>query len=273
MRARYYHPGLRRFLNADPIQFEGGMNWYGYAGGNPVMGMDPSGLVAMPTYGGWKKSDGSINWAVYIAYALAEVPDYLAQNGWSSFKRNISDPRFIMENAGGGFGIAGALNRGMRTTATSTSRISVAVGEDMSSAAGVAVWRQIPAESSRFSLAQQGVSVPRGVQKAGSLDMRAMGHDFGTTTGSGLTSWTADLRFAQMRQMQSGGLILQGVAPQGSFWMNAAGVAIGNAEAQVLIPGLFRGVVVGGGQNVLGGLGTLGGMSMLGNAIGGGCRR
>jgi RHS repeat-associated protein len=46
MRARYYHPGLRRFLNADPIQFEGGMNWYGYAGGNPVMGMDPLGLEA-----------------------------------------------------------------------------------------------------------------------------------------------------------------------------------------------------------------------------------
>jgi RHS repeat-associated protein len=46
MRARYYHPGLRRFLNADPIQFEGGMNWYGYAIGDPVMNSDPSWLVA-----------------------------------------------------------------------------------------------------------------------------------------------------------------------------------------------------------------------------------
>jgi RHS repeat-associated protein len=43
MRARYYHPGLRRFLNADPIQFEGGMNWYGYVEGNPIIGIDPSG--------------------------------------------------------------------------------------------------------------------------------------------------------------------------------------------------------------------------------------
>jgi RHS repeat-associated protein len=43
MRARYYHPGLKRFLNADPIQFEGGMNWYGYAIGDPVMRVDPNG--------------------------------------------------------------------------------------------------------------------------------------------------------------------------------------------------------------------------------------
>ena len=43
MRARYYHPGIRRFINADPIGFDGGMNWYAYAGGNPVMYVDPEG--------------------------------------------------------------------------------------------------------------------------------------------------------------------------------------------------------------------------------------
>lgn len=45
MRARYYHPGLRRFVNPDPIGFAGGMNWYGYAAGSPVMMVDPSGLA------------------------------------------------------------------------------------------------------------------------------------------------------------------------------------------------------------------------------------
>jgi RHS repeat-associated protein len=45
MRARYYHPGLRRFVNPDPIGFEGGSNWYGYAGGNPLMANDPTGLA------------------------------------------------------------------------------------------------------------------------------------------------------------------------------------------------------------------------------------
>lgn len=45
MRARYFHPGLRRFVNPDPIGFEGGNNWYAYAGGNPLMANDPSGLA------------------------------------------------------------------------------------------------------------------------------------------------------------------------------------------------------------------------------------
>jgi RHS repeat-associated protein len=45
MRARYYHPGLRCFLNSDPIGFEDDSNWYDYAGGNPLMANDPSGLA------------------------------------------------------------------------------------------------------------------------------------------------------------------------------------------------------------------------------------
>ena len=45
MRARYYSPELRRFINADPIGFAGGMNWYAYANGNPIMYVDPSGHV------------------------------------------------------------------------------------------------------------------------------------------------------------------------------------------------------------------------------------
>ena len=33
------------FINADPIGFAGGMNWYAYAGNNPIMYVDPSGHV------------------------------------------------------------------------------------------------------------------------------------------------------------------------------------------------------------------------------------
>lgn len=44
MRARFYSPYLRRFINEDPIGFEGGLNWFGYVGGDPLMGMDPTGL-------------------------------------------------------------------------------------------------------------------------------------------------------------------------------------------------------------------------------------
>lgn len=44
MRARYFNPYLMRFVNADPIGFDGGMNWYAYAGGNPISNIDPVGL-------------------------------------------------------------------------------------------------------------------------------------------------------------------------------------------------------------------------------------
>ncbi len=46
MRARFYHPRLMRFLNADPIRFEGGMNWYAAFGNNPLSFIDPTGFGA-----------------------------------------------------------------------------------------------------------------------------------------------------------------------------------------------------------------------------------
>jgi len=40
--ARFYWPELGRFIQQDPVG--NGMNWYGYAGGNPVVWIDPTGL-------------------------------------------------------------------------------------------------------------------------------------------------------------------------------------------------------------------------------------
>ena len=41
MRARYYNPLTMRFLNSDPAM--DGLNWYAYAGGNPINFADPEG--------------------------------------------------------------------------------------------------------------------------------------------------------------------------------------------------------------------------------------
>jgi RHS repeat-associated protein len=43
-RARYYEPMDGRFVSKDPIGFRGGINYYAYARGNPILYRDPKGL-------------------------------------------------------------------------------------------------------------------------------------------------------------------------------------------------------------------------------------
>ena len=48
-RARYYHPGLQRFVNEDPIGFLGGdVNLYVYVQNEPINHLDPWGLISIP---------------------------------------------------------------------------------------------------------------------------------------------------------------------------------------------------------------------------------
>lgn len=44
-RARYYDSQAGRFLNEDPIGFMGGKDFYTYVRNNPVLRIDPSGLI------------------------------------------------------------------------------------------------------------------------------------------------------------------------------------------------------------------------------------
>ena len=43
-RMRYYDPGIGRFITADPIRFQGGINFYTYVKNNPINCIDPDGL-------------------------------------------------------------------------------------------------------------------------------------------------------------------------------------------------------------------------------------
>jgi len=50
-RARFYDPEIGRFLNPDPIRFDGGINFYAYANNNPVTLTDLTGEVALNLLG------------------------------------------------------------------------------------------------------------------------------------------------------------------------------------------------------------------------------
>ncbi len=51
-RARYYDPGLGRFLSEDRLGFRGGKNFYRYVGNNPIRRKDPLGLWQVTIGGG-----------------------------------------------------------------------------------------------------------------------------------------------------------------------------------------------------------------------------
>lgn len=130
----------------------------------------------------------------------------------------------------GGFGLCGI-------AANSGTRAAVTIGEDLSSAAGIRVWRNVPSGHGALADAQAGIVRPYGSTINEALDVRALGHDIGSTQGSGLTSWTADQAWALSRQNRLGGVVLETTAPNGSVWFNQAAKG---AESQVLIPGTIR---------------------------------
>jgi len=47
MRARYYNPVTQSFISSDPSGFDGGLNWYLYANGNPIKFIDPNGKTSV----------------------------------------------------------------------------------------------------------------------------------------------------------------------------------------------------------------------------------
>lgn len=74
-RARYYAPGVGRFVSEDPIGFAGGFNFYTYVDNNPIDSVDPQGLLSC----GWRKVCKTIGKAIvcgWIWYCTGSPPEF-----------------------------------------------------------------------------------------------------------------------------------------------------------------------------------------------------
>jgi RHS repeat-associated protein len=60
-RARYYNPGLQRFVSEDPIRFRGGLNFYPYVFNSPPNGTDPFGRATVNLGGSLGLNFGSLH--------------------------------------------------------------------------------------------------------------------------------------------------------------------------------------------------------------------
>ena len=77
-RNRQYDPSTGRFTQEDPIGLAGGMNLYGFAGGDPVNYSDPTGLIPVPLIiaAAWALYEvGSAAYDSYQAYKTLRDPN------------------------------------------------------------------------------------------------------------------------------------------------------------------------------------------------------
>jgi|GEM_PF-5632550 len=93
-RARYYHPALGRFMQADPLGYIGGLNLYAYCGNNATNLRDPAGLYA------WNSSFGfGNNLAANVLEAVGDLGALCGSDLATAYSEGIGDGCAILADA------------------------------------------------------------------------------------------------------------------------------------------------------------------------------
>ncbi len=102
-KARIYSPTLGRFMQADPIGYGDGMNWYNYVSSDPVNGRDPTGLLQVieRCYGGGSYTQ--IVDGVDTSFVTGRVCEYSSGGGGGTLDlgRDFIGGRGIVSDGGG----------------------------------------------------------------------------------------------------------------------------------------------------------------------------
>ena len=96
---RFYDPSTGRYISADPIGLNGGMNLYAYVGGDPVNWVDPMGLIYMDrthdyTKGEKHKSDPNAITILVIDRGWGDIVKGV-NAGWCSYIRGNWNGGFV----------------------------------------------------------------------------------------------------------------------------------------------------------------------------------
>jgi RHS repeat-associated protein len=78
---RYYNPATGRYITSDPIGLGGGLNTYGYVGGNPLNKVDPKGLCGIGQVTKWDWRRGFYCELVSDPYPNCSYDDYNCRAG------------------------------------------------------------------------------------------------------------------------------------------------------------------------------------------------
>jgi hypothetical protein len=112
-RNRYYDPNTGRFTQEDPIGLAGGLNLYGFAGGDPVNFSDPFGLCKQGfedvcAKASEAKIESMASATSQLGAGCAAMRDDCSVSLWrpNTTKDAVFKGAVLLAAAGGGFGIA-----------------------------------------------------------------------------------------------------------------------------------------------------------------------